>query len=867
MRMETPGSSSKMLGRDRFHGNADFGNEDNVCNQTGEVFSDEFLKDYSAQRKASKNVEKSHYGDFNRALGIQRVNSGVSDVADSPWMYQTASDVSLPVKLKLLCSFGGRILPRSGDGKLSYIGGETRIISTYKHVGLNELMQKTFAICNHPHTIKYQLPGEDLDALISVRSDEDLLHMIEEYQEAEEKAGSKRIRVFLVSLTENKNINQNTDIEHYQYLSALNGFVDVSPQKSLSGKSQATTQFGTASDYSPPLSHRDSPTSSHYMHGIQIPYDLPSPSSAHKRSNTDTSYFVNPYGVYDNNFPFMVAPNFPQQNPFLFETNHPERNFHRSPSGNVFHHPQTGPAYTGSGKLMLKNVVSDPQLHDESQVDNRFEAVTKPPWQMVREKSPSLAMSFGSEIWEESDFSFKNPQLVNNETQLTTEVNKWMDHEDPSSFDLASKQLGVSESSNSFSQSYHRVVRIASIGSQDSGSSVFSLSTNTNENLADCLVRKDNLDALPRTQISSNDLYRKNLLGTRVIVEDVTNDTTIVPHVHIKTDDNNYYTREGENTSVCSESRIEEKYGKGNITDDAVGEAGICNVQIIKNTDLEDLHELGSGTFGTVYYGKWRGTDVAIKRIKNSCFSVRSSEQERQTKDFWREARILANLHHPNVVAFYGVVPKGPGESMATVTEFMVNGSLRHALHRKDRSLDRRKKLMITLDAAFGMEYLHLKNIVHFDLKCDNLLVNLRDTQRPICKVGDFGLSRIKRNTLVSGGVRGTLPWMAPELLNGSSNRVSEKVDVFSFGIAMWEILTGQEPYADMHCGAIIGGIVNNTLRPSVPEKCDQMWRELMEQCWSFDPAIRPSFTEIIDRLRLMSAALQPKRRTQTTTR
>ncbi|KAK1326426.1 Serine/threonine-protein kinase CTR1 [Acorus calamus] len=283
------------------------------------------------------------------------------------------------------------------------------------------------------------------------------------------------------------------------------------------------------------------------------------------------------------------------------------------------------------------------------------------------------------------------------------------------------------------------------------------------------------------------------------------------------------------------------------------------DLQIINNEDLEELKELGSGTFGTVYHGKWRGTDVAIKRIKKSCFNGRSSEQERLTTEFWREAEILSKLHHPNVVAFYGVVQDGPGSTLATVTEFMVNGSLRHVLLRKDRYLDRKKRLIIAMDAAFGMEYLHSKNIVHFDLKCDNLLVNLKDPHRPICKVGDFGLSKIKRNTLVSGGVRGTLPWMAPELLNGSSNKVSEKVDVFSFGIVMWEILTGEEPYANMHYGAIIGGIVNNTLRPPIPSLCDAEWRRLMEQCWAPDPVTRPSFTEIARRLRVMSVASQNK--------
>ncbi|XP_052182384.1 uncharacterized protein LOC127795023 isoform X2 [Diospyros lotus] len=305
-------------------------------------------------------------------------------------------------------------------------------------------------------------------------------------------------------------------------------------------------------------------------------------------------------------------------------------------------------------------------------------------------------------------------------------------------------------------------------------------------------------------------------------------------------------------------AKIPEKTNLGFPVSDELG-----RLQIIKNIDLEELQELGSGTFGTVYHGKWRGTDVAIKRINDRCFAGKPSEQERMRDDFWNEAIKLADLHHPNVVAFYGVVLDGPGGSVATVTEYMVNGSLRNALQKNERSLDKRKRLIIALDVAFGMEYLHGKNIVHFDLKSDNLLVNLRDPHRPICKVGDLGLSKVKCQTLISGGVRGTLPWMAPELLNGSSSLVSEKVDVFSFGIVMWELLTGEEPYGDLHYGAIIGGIVSNTLRPPVPEPCDPEWRSLMERCWSAEPSERPSFTEIANELRTMASKLQTKAQAQ----
>ncbi|XP_074573007.1 RAF-like serine/threonine-protein kinase 20 isoform X2 [Curcuma longa] len=285
----------------------------------------------------------------------------------------------------------------------------------------------------------------------------------------------------------------------------------------------------------------------------------------------------------------------------------------------------------------------------------------------------------------------------------------------------------------------------------------------------------------------------------------------------------------------------------------------IGNLQVIKNSDLEELQELGSGSFGTVYHGKWRGTDVAIKRINDRVFSGNSSDQDRARADFLNEACKLGSLHHPNVVAFYGIVLGGPGGSIATVTEFMVNGSLRHVLQKNEKMLDRRQHLLIALDVAFGMEYLHSKNIIHFDLKSDNLLVNLRDPQRPICKVADLGLSKLKYETLMSGGMRGTLPWMAPELLGGKDIKYSEKVDVFSFGIVMWELITGDEPYRDMHYGLIIGGILNNTLRPPVPESCAPEWKSLMEQCWAAEPSQRPGFTEIVNRLRALAASLPQK--------
>ncbi|KAJ4838437.1 hypothetical protein Tsubulata_021120 [Turnera subulata] len=1019
----------------------------------------------------------SRYGD--EMAAADRVASGTATpkIVDGypqffPHLETGVSVGAFSNKMKFLCSFGGRILPRPNDGKLRYVGGETRILSLRRNIRWEELVKKTSGICNQAHTIKYQLPGEDLDALISVTSDEDLHNMTEEYLQLERRGGSQKLRIFLVPTSEPQSPNSfehQTDAD-YHYVAAVNSMVDSSsPAKGLSSKRSLLRTASGVGVESPTPVYLDSPTSSNYAgpagyfftpfhvqgkslcpspplspvtvrdidHNISSV--LPAAAGDSIRAEANQSPRVVPLDniVYDNLYypnayndvshvPFqMVNGHHPSQ--YVVESD--QRNeqlgllFHRrTPSGEFLPHqfmPQTysnadrniGRTYSGSrleahgrgpqrsfedeviSKLLRnygrENSASPPELSNSSREGPNWHEITtgknnqdanreykhclQPVSNFYLNQEASncsnIALSTSKEegnaratsndkamiledlqnLNDRTGFPYYRPQdsqessrVVYCRTANTLEDSGYATKEHPhvqrSSAGDSDKFIegqtltrtqtceiivdqpvtymlsGHISSTSQELDNQQQCTPDSKSATNSASSRVASLGDKGSINCSDCKIgnassqeqsyegMKMGTSVFARYSISSNDerdykIREPEVTGPEIFqslrsqplnddqgtlvpepvitVEDVTGTTIpdipesskVVPIIeeepaHEFQSDG---AAEGESSGEEFEFKVQRssaKEGEELISDAAMAEieAGIYGLQIIKDSDIEEVTELGSGTFGTVYFGKWRGTDVAIKRIKNSCFCGRSSEQERLIKDFWREARILSTLHHPNVLAFYGIVPDGPDGTMATVTEYLVDGSLRRVLQKKGRALDRRKKLAIALDAAFGMEYLHVKDIIHFDLKCDNLLVNLKDSHRPVCKVADFGLSKIKRNTLVSGGVRGTLPWMAPELLDGNSNRVSEKVDVFSFGVAMWEIQTGEEPYADMHCGAIIGGIVSNTLRPPIPANCDPEWRKLMEECWSFDPESRPSFTEIRKRLRAMSMAVQPRR-------
>ncbi|KAJ4890057.1 Protein kinase superfamily protein with octicosapeptide/Phox/Bem1p domain [Raphanus sativus] len=1053
--------------------------------QTGEEFSLEFLRDrVISQRSANPNAAGDMVGNGMREY--ERTNYPLHEFGNKLGHIQSAPEASLchdtslgnfhgyssssasgsvTAKVKVLCSFGGKILPRPGDSKLRYVGGETHIISIRRDISWQELRAKVLEIYYQTHVVKYQLPGEDLDALVSVTCDEDLGNMMEEYNEMENRGGSQKLRMFLFSVADLDGsllrVKPNDVDSEFQYVVAVNDMdIGSRSNSTLNGSAnnlaemdvrnnteaininngvapsqlQSSLQYSDSAPQSSLLQYPQSipphaafqfqqavPPSSTLQYAQSIP---PSPSLQYPQSvlpGSTLQYPPSSYGMYPQYYE--------ERQQFPMHHEHSSSNYSISIPFQGQPYPHPGGAIQQNAAVQGREVNVKPEMRvrenniepesrqnppqvDNLEVKNHCEALPEPsvsatvpsqdatthmlpprrdPRQntpikppatyrdaVVREQVPvsggeddqlstssGLAQTDSESNLIDLDYSEPSPptRRVYRSERIPREQLEMLNRLSKSDDSLGSQFL-MSHSQANTGQQQQDPAKQGEGKSHEIGAlneqKILNPDTTNNNNMvngggteaeAPNLSHKDTAtnhvipedQASPGVVIDINDRFPQDFLSEifakalsedgppgdvsayqhdgagvslnvenhdpknwsyfRKLADEQFSERDLPPGFPSDMEDSRGITklhhvapvaRDGistenradpqqnlgqayvgganedaqmkvteseefgamvENLRTPDSGHEDEKTETRNAVPPLGSSPADYDLQIIMNDDLEELKELGSGTFGTVYHGKWRGSDVAIKRIKKSCFAGRSSEQERLTGEFWGEAGILSKLHHPNVVAFYGVVKDGPGGTLATVTEYMVDGSLRHVLLRKDRHLDRRKRLIIAMDAAFGMEYLHAKNIVHFDLKCDNLLVNLKDPSRPICKVGDFGLSKIKRNTLVSGGVRGTLPWMAPELLNGSSSKVSEKVDVFSFGIVLWEILTGEEPYANMHYGAIIGGIVNNTLRPTIPSYCDSDWRVLMEECWAPIPTARPSFTEIADRLRVMSTA------------
>ncbi|KAL8552983.1 hypothetical protein ACS0TY_001597 [Phlomoides rotata] len=254
---------------------------------------------------------------------------------------------------------------------------------------------------------------------------------------------------------------------------------------------------------------------------------------------------------------------------------------------------------------------------------------------------------------------------------------------------------------------------------------------------------------------------------------------------------------------------------------------------------LQFESKVASGSYGDLYRGTYYGQEVAIKILKTERLNTELQ------KEFAQEVYIMRKIRHRNVVQFIGACTKPP--NLCIVTEFMSGGSVYDYLHKQKGIFKLPGLLKVGIDISKGMNYLHQNNIIHRDLKAANLLMD----ENEVVKVGDFGVARVKAQTGVMTAETGTYRWMAPEIIEHKP--YDHKADVFSFGVVLWELLTGKLPYEYLTPLQAAVGVVQKGLRPSIPKHTPPKLSELLERCWHPDPTLRPDFSEVTEILQNIS--------------
>ncbi|KAM3602269.1 uncharacterized protein V6R79_001137 [Siganus canaliculatus] len=251
----------------------------------------------------------------------------------------------------------------------------------------------------------------------------------------------------------------------------------------------------------------------------------------------------------------------------------------------------------------------------------------------------------------------------------------------------------------------------------------------------------------------------------------------------------------------------------------------------INYEDIEVEEVVGRGAFGVVCKAKWKGKDVAIKTI----------ESESERKAFTVELRQLSRVNHPNIVKLYGSCQN----PVCLVMEYAEGGSLYNVLHGAEPLpyYTASHAMSWCFQCSQGVAYLHgmkPKALIHRDLKPPNLLLVAGGTVLKIC---DFGTACDIQTHMTNN--KGSAAWMAPEVFEG--NNYSEKCDVFSWGIILWEVITRRKPFDEIGGPAFrIMWAVHNGTRPPLIKNLPKPIESLMTRCWSKDPSQRPSMEEIV---------------------
>eukprot|EP00965_Chrysotila_dentata_P196678 6177731-Pleurochrysis_carterae.AAC.4 len=268
----------------------------------------------------------------------------------------------------------------------------------------------------------------------------------------------------------------------------------------------------------------------------------------------------------------------------------------------------------------------------------------------------------------------------------------------------------------------------------------------------------------------------------------------------------------------------------------------------VPSEDITKDESIGNGAFGCVCKARLNGRELALKQLRLT--GLTEAEEQQVLKSARREAHALQQLKHPNVVEFVGMVVDD-ASAIGLLMELSVDGNLRNRLSEMP-PLDHATKMHIATGVAAGMAYLHSCKVLHHDLKSANLL--LFEGEKCTPKLADFGLAKHLGGASMSTNHAGagTFAYQAPEQFLGE---VSEKSEVYSFGIILWELLHGQQrPWGKMTGGAIMQHVLNEQRRPPVSDSLENsVLKQCMKQSWAQEPAARPDFASLLQRLRVAS--------------
>ncbi|XP_033110195.1 dual specificity protein kinase splB-like [Anneissia japonica] len=270
---------------------------------------------------------------------------------------------------------------------------------------------------------------------------------------------------------------------------------------------------------------------------------------------------------------------------------------------------------------------------------------------------------------------------------------------------------------------------------------------------------------------------------------------------------------------------------------------------VIQFNDLQIGKIIGHGGFGDVHHAKLKGKEVAVKKLRVQRVSQRKLSQ------FEEEVRVFCKLQHKNIITFYGACITTP--NLCIVMEFM-EGSLYDKLHIEQHQFSVKDQKFIAMEIADGLVYLHSENVAHCDMKPTNVLINVGDDiDKHEVKITDFGLSKMKNYADSSRSARaedlvkevGTPRYSAPEVLRGEflDTKGMMFADVYSFGLVMFEIFSGEEAFDDYNAHQLKKHIGNGDHKPDVAGlELSRPLQKLMLKCWVRNPTERPTAKQCV---------------------